>query len=178
MKLTITGRKVVVTDAIREKIEKKIGKLEKLFRDEPDVHVTLNVVKDAQSIEVTIFAAGIIYRAEDTDYDLYAAIDRVVDIIERQMRKHKTHLSKKLRKGVGETPFNSSYFDIEGTDDVEEFRVVKTKKFSFKPMSIEEAILQMNMLGHQFFVFSNADTDVMSIVYKRKDGNYALIEEE
>ena len=178
MKFTITGRKVTVTDPIRDRIEKKLSKLEKFFKEEPDVQATVSTAKDRQTIEVTIFAAGIIYRAEDTDQDLYVAIDRVVDIIERQMRRHKTQLSKKLRQSALDTPFDSVFFGSDEPEDVKEFNVVKTKKFSFKPMNVEEAILQMNMLGHQFFVFNNSDSDVMSIVYKRKDGNYALIEEE
>jgi len=178
MKFTLTGRKIAITPAITERIEKKIGKLERLFKDEPVVNVTLSVEKDRQTIEVTIFSTGIIYRAQDTDSDLYVAIDRVVDVLERQMRKHKTHLSKKLRQGAFDSPFESAFFDNQEPEDVAEFKLVKTKKFSFNPMSVEEAILQMNMLGHQFFVFSNADTAVMSVVYKRKDGNYALIEQE
>jgi len=178
MKFTLTGRKIVVTPAIAERIEKKIGKLERLFKDEPVVNVTLSVEKERQTIEVTIFSIGIIYRAQDTDQDLYVAIDRVVDVIERQMRKHKTHLSKKLRQGAFDMPFESEFFSNQEPEDVTEFKVVKTKKFTFNPMSVEEAILQMNMLGHQFFVFSNAETAVMSVVYKRKDGNYALIEQE
>ena len=177
MKFTMTGRKMEVTDSIRARVERKLGKLDKFFRDEPDVQVTFSAVKDRQTVEVTIFSTGIIYRAEDTDADLYVAIDRVVDIIERQMRKHKTHLEKKLKKGALDEPFVSEYFTAE-QPEVAEFKIVKTKRFSFNPMSVEEAILQMNMIGHQFFVFSNADTDVMSVVYKRKDGNYALIEQE
>ncbi len=176
MNFIITGRKVDVTDGIRDRIHKRLGKLEKYFKDEPEVRVTLSVSKDRQTIEVTIFSKGVIYRAEETDADLYAAIDKVVDVIERQMRRHKTHLEKKLKKEALESPYEGIEPLVKDVDEESEFKVVKVKKFAFKPMSVEEAILQMNLLGHTFFVFDNSENDAISIVYKRKDGNYALIE--
>ncbi len=178
MNFIITGRKVDVTDGIRDRIHKRLGKLEKYFKDEPEVRVTLSVSKDRQTIEVTIFSKGVIYRAEETDADLYVAIDKVVDVIERQMRRHKTHLEKKLKKEALDAPYEGFEPLAKDIDEEAEFKVVKVKKFAFKPMSVEEAILQMNLLGHTFFVFDNSENDAISIVYKRKDGNYALIERE
>lgn len=177
MKFKITGRKIEVTEGMKERIYKKLGKLEKFFKDDPVVQVTVSVNKERQTVEVTIFSTGVIYRAEETDFDLYTAIDKVVDVIERQMRKHKTHLEKKLRQDSLDAPFESIFPEVEEPEE-EEFKVVKVKKFAFKPMSTEEAILQMNLLGHQFFVFNNAESEAMSIVYKRKDGNYGLIEQQ
>lgn len=174
MNYIITGRKVEVTDGLRERVYKRLGKLEKYFKDEPEVRVTLTAIKDRHTVEVTIFSTGVMYRAEETDTDMYAAIDKIVDVIERQLRRHKTHLEKKLKKGA----FDTSVAIDENVEEEKEFKVVKVKRFSFKPMSVEEAILQMNLLGHEFFVFNNAEDDATCIVYKRKDGNYAMIVEE
>lgn len=174
MKFIITGKKIEVTDCIKDKIYKKLGRLEKFFKDEPQVKVTVSAVKDRHTIEVTIFSKGVIYRAEETDTDLYVCIDRIVDIIERQMRKHKTHLEKKLKKEAFDAPYENSSLTVTEEED---YKVVKVKKFAFKPMDVEEAILQMNMLGHEFFVFNNADGGDICVVYKRKDGNYGLIEQ-
>ncbi len=178
MNFIITGRKVDVTDGLRDRIHKRLGKLEKYFKDDPDVRVTLSVSKDRHTIEVTIFSTGVIYRAEETNTDMYAAIDTVVDVIERQMRRHKTHLEKKLRKEAFDIPYAAPDVSEPDIAEEKEFKVVKVKKFAFKPMSVEEAILQMNLLGHEFFVFDNSENDAISIVYKRKDGNYALIERD
>lgn len=176
MNYNITGRKVEVTEGLRDRIHKRLDKLERYFKDDPEVRVTLSAAKSRQTVEVTIFSTGVIYRAEETDSDMYAAIDKVVDVIERQMRRHKTHLEKKLKKEAFEVPYVALEENEPDVQEEEEFKIVKVKKFTFKPMSVEEAILQMNLLGHQFFVFDNAETDAVSIVYKRKDGNYALIE--
>lgn len=178
MKFIFTGRKVEVTDGMKDRVYKRLGKLEKYFKDDPEVRVTFGISKERQSIEVTIFSTGVIYRAEETDYDLYAAIDRVIDVIERQMRKHKTHLEKKLKKEAFDAPYVGLDESAGEPEENKEFKVVKVKRFSFKPMTVEEAILQMELLGHTFFVFDNAEEDALSIVYKRKDGNYALIVED
>lgn len=172
MKFIITGKKIEVTEGIKDKIYKKLGKLEKFFKDEPQVKVTVSAVKDRHTIEVTIFSKGVMFRAEETDVDLYACIDTIVDVIERQMRRHKTHLEKKLKKEAFDVPYEAPVPVEE-----KEYNVVKVKKFAFKPMDVEEAILQMNMLGHEFFVFNNAESGDINIVYKRKDGNYGLIEQ-
>ncbi len=175
MKFIITGKKIDVTDGIKDKLYKKLGRLEKFFKDEPKVNVTVSAVKDRHTIEVTIFSKGVIYRAEETDTDLYACIDRITDVIERQMRRHKTHLEKKLKKEAFDVPYVSE--NKPAVAEEKEYKVVKVKKFAFKPMDAEEAILQMNMLGHEFFVFNNAETGEINVVYKRKDGNYGLIEQ-
>ena len=171
MKITTTGRKIDITAGLKGYIEKKLTKLDKFFSDETSAQATLSVQKDDHIIEVTIYHEGMIFRAEVRDGDMYAAIDRVVDVLERQIRKQKTRLEKKLRAGAfDDLP---SDFKYEGET---EFKVVKTKKYEAKPMSVEEAILQMNLLGHEFYVFSNADTNDKEVVYKRKDGKYGLIE--
>ncbi len=173
MKVNITGRKIDISAGMRSFAEKKLMKLDKFFDDAADAQVTLSVEKGRQTAELTIFYGGFVYRAEDTTEDMYASIDRAIDLIERQIRKNKTRLEKKLRDGA----FTAAV--PESTDAEEkEFKIVKSKKHALKPMSPEEAILQMNLLGHEFFVFNNDETDKIDIVYKRKDGNYGLIEAE
>ena len=174
MKITITGRKIELTDSLREVTEKKIAKLSKFFSDDAEANVTLSVEKDRQTVEATIFHGGMIYRAEETSTDMYAAIDRVVDVIERQIRKNKTRLEKKLRASAFE---KAADFD-DSFEEEKEFNIVRTKRYSLKPMSPEEAILQMNLLGHEFYLFKNAETNGNNLVYKRKNGNYGLIEIE
>lgn len=171
MKMKFTGRKIDVTEGLKSYTTAKLSKLDKFFGAEAEADVTLSVQKDDHIIEVTIYHNGMIYRAEVSDSDMYAAIDRVEDVLERQIRKQKTRLEKKLKSGA----FN----DLEPFGDIEEeteFKIVKTKRYENKPMSVEEAILQMNLLGHTFYIFNNAETMDKNVVYKRKDGNYALIE--
>lgn len=173
MKIIITGRKIDISAGMKDFTEKKLGKLDKFFGEGAEAQVTLSVERDRQTAELTIYYDGFVYRAEDTSEDMYASIDRTTDLIERQIRKNKTRLEKKLRGGA---------FDASVTAEPEaeeaEFKIVKSKKHAIKPMSPEEAILQMNLLGHTFFVFHNDETDKIDIVYKRKDGNYGLIEAE
>ncbi|MBE7063050.1 MAG: ribosome-associated translation inhibitor RaiA [Clostridia bacterium] len=172
MKVNITGRKIDISAGIRSFTEKKLLKLDKFFDDAADAQVTLSVEKERQTAELTIYYGGFVYRAEDTSEDMYASIDRAIDLIERQIRKNKTRLEKKLRDGA----FTAAP-EMSDTEE-KEFKIVKSKKHALKPMSPEEAILQMNLLGHEFFVFHNDETDKIDIVYKRKDGNYGLIEAE
>lgn len=176
MKFTIIGRKIEVTPTIREYVEKKLSKLDKFFKDESEARVVLGTIKDNEYIEASIYASGMIYRAEVSDNDIMAAIDKIVDVIERQIRKNKTRLAKKLKKDstLDNTLLSGSSY-TEG-EDKKEFEVVKTKRFIIKPMSVEEAILQMNLLGHSFFIFKNMDSNEVNIVYKRKDKKYAVIE--
>ena len=171
MKITTTGRKLNITEGLRGYVDKKISKLQKYFQDITEAQVTLSVQKDYHTVEVTIYHEGMIFRAELTDRDMYAAIDKVVDVLERQIRKQKTKLEKKLREGAFSDPVT---FDDYGEE--EEFKIVKIKKYKDKPMSPEEAILQMNLLGHEFYIFTNDETNDKEVVYKRKDGNYGLIE--
>ncbi len=170
MTIKITGRRIEVTEGLKSYIEKKISKLERYFGESATANVTISVEKDRHIIEVTIFHDGMIFRAEVSNDDMYAAVDKVEDVLERQIRRQRTRLEKRLRK--------DAFADVKPTEFPEEteFKVVKTKVYSAKPMSVDEAILQMNLLGHAFYIFSNAETEDKNVVYKRKDGNYGLIE--
>lgn len=175
MNYNIRGENIEVTQPIREYIEKKIGKLNKYFDTPPtsDVHVNLSVYNEEQQIEVTIPMTNLLLRAEEQHNDLYAAIDLVVDKLERQIRKHKTKVNRKFRqKGLDAFVFKED----DDEKDQDEIEIVRTKRFNLKPMDSEEAILQMDMLGHNFFVFTNAETNDTNVVYRRKDGKYGLIE--
>lgn len=179
MKYNVRGENIEVTPAIREYVEKKISKLERYFTETPDanVHVNLKTYNDKKSkVEVTIPMSGLVLRAEELHDDMYAAIDLITDKLERQIRKHKTKVNRKFRE-KGHVPFTS--FEGNGAPVIEEeneLEVVRQKSFDLKPMDSEEAILQMNMLGHNFYVFTNAETNLTNVVYKRKDGRYGLIE--
>ena len=173
MKVIIRGDKLEVTDAINDYIEKKIGKLQKYFDSSLDIEAKVLVKNNNKNkkIEVTIPSKKLILRAEDSHEDLYAAIDLVSEKLERQIRKNKTRMRKKSNEKLVEG-FN---VDFDGYDEELE-TIVKRKKIDMKPMSEEEAILQMDMLGHNFFIFKNDIDNNINIVYKRKDGNYGLIE--
>jgi len=181
MKYNIRGENIEVTPALREYVEKKISKLERHFENTEsiNVHVNMKVYSDkGAKIEVTIPIPQLVLRAEERHEDMYAAIDLVSDKLERQIRKHKTRVNRKLRDKEAKYMFaltnNGAAASVE--DYEEEFELVRTKHFSLKPMDSEEAILQMNMLGHNFFIFTNAETNRTNIVYRRKDGRYGLIE--
>ncbi|SCG81957.1 putative protein SH2139 [Proteiniborus sp. DW1] len=176
MKITISGKNMAVTDALREVTEKKLSKLDKYFFEDVPVDVTLSVEKNRQIIEVTIPFSGAIIRAEESTEDMYQSIDKVVDILERQIRKHKTKLQKK-NKGFETIRFENVQALPVG-ENGKESSIVRTKRFAMKPMDAEEAVLQMELLRHAFYVFRNAETDEVNVVYKRKDGNYGLIEPE
>ena len=176
MKFNIIGRRYDLTDKIKDYVEKKLSKLDKFFKDESEARVVIGTIKDNDYIEATIYAGGMMYRAEASDREILAAIDKIVDVIERQIRKNKTRLEKKIKRDATlDNMLISGNTYTEG-EETKEFEIVKTKRFIVKPMSSEEAILQMNLLGHNFFVFKNQETDEMNIVYKRKDGKYAIIE--
>ena len=176
MKFNVIGRKYTVRDNVKEYVEKKLSKLDKFFKDEPSARVVMGTIKDNEYIEVQINSGGMIFRAEVEDSEILAAIDRSVDIIERQIRKNKTRLAKRLRENSLDDIQLISGASFVDDDEKSEFEIVKRKRFAVKPMSAEEAILQMNLLGHSFFVFKNIDTNEMNVVYTRKDGKYALIE--
>ncbi|MDD6484729.1 MAG: ribosome-associated translation inhibitor RaiA [Clostridiales bacterium] len=176
MKFTIIGRKINVTDKMKDYVEKKLSKLDKFFREESEARVVLGTIKDNEYIEATVYASGMIYRAEASDREVFAAIDKIVDVIERQIRRNKTRLEKKIKKDALAAPTLISGDDYNDGEDSGEFEIVKKKRFNIKPMSVEEAILQMNLLGHSFFIFKNMDTEETNIVYKRKDKKYAVIE--
>ena len=159
-------------------VEKKISKLEKYFGPNVESRATLSVQKNRQRVEVTIPFNGVILRGEEVTDDMYKSIDLVEEKLVRQIRKQRTKLSRKNNSGSLRYPeFNSLEFKNEDTDE-DTSRIVKTKSFNVKPMSADEAVLQMELLGHSFFVYQDADTNNVSVVYKRKDGNYGLIEPE
>lgn len=175
MKLNFTGKNMEVTEALRDITSKKLGKLEKYFQEDIQGDVVFSTEKNRKIIEVTINLPGTILRAEESSDDMYIAIDSAVDVLERQIRKHKTKLQRRYNNGE-----TIRFENIAPLEEKEEDgpKVVKTKRFDMKPMSVEEAILQMELLRHNFFVFLNADTDDLNVLYKRKDGNYGLIEPE
>lgn len=174
MRITVTGKNIEITNALKNVVEKKLEKLDKYFNPDVEAHATLSVQKTRQIIEITIPFNGVILRGEESNEDMYASIDIVVDKLERQIRKQKTKLQ---RRNHGDSLRFQSIPDIEERN-YQEARIVKTKKFAIKPMSEEEAVLQMELLGHNFFVYESADSGEVNVVYKRKDGNYGLIEPE
>jgi putative sigma-54 modulation protein len=182
MNNNIRGENIEVTPAIRDYVEKKIKKLERYFSHAPDanVHVNLKVYPDKTSkVEVTIPLPHLVLRAEERHEDMYAAIDLITDKLERQIRKHKTKVNRKLREKGSPKELFTNVDDVSANHQEKEedkLEVVRTKQFDLKPMDSEEAILQMNLLGHNFFVYTDAETNQTNIVYRRKDGKYGLIE--
>lgn len=175
MKFTFTEKKYQADGEIRAYAEKKIGKLEKFFRNESDAFVTLSYERGRYSAEVTIKNNGMFYRVSETTSDMHASIDSAVAAIERQIRKNKTRLEKRLREGAFEKEVAAA--PTEEIEEDNEFDIVRTKKFSIKPMTVEEAVLQMNLLEHEFYVFKNSEDDEnFAVVYARKNGGYGLIE--
>ena len=173
MKYNIRGEKLVITDAIRDYAEEKLGKLDKYFKnDDITANVLAKVRGNSQIVEVTIPTSKFILRSEEEHDDLYAAIDLVTDKLERQIRKNKTRLNRNVKESVKE--FNFDY-ELPVEEEAKE-AVVKRKKLEMKPMSEEEAIIEMDLLGHSFFVYKDMDTDSINVLYKRKDGDYGLIE--
>lgn len=180
MRYNIRGENVEVTGAIKNYVEKKVSKLERYFETPPtsDVNVNLSVYNEEQKIEVTIPMTNLLLRAEEKHTDLYAAIDLVVDKLERQIRKHKTKINRKSRQqGAAKHIFAEMEKNNRAQAvDEESLDIVRTKRFNLKPMDSEEAVLQMDMLGHDFFVFTNANSGNTNVVYRRHDGKYGLIE--
>lgn len=177
MKYNLRGHNIEVTPSLREYVEKKLSRVERYFDEVPatDVQVTLRVLKSDQTVEVTLPLNGMILRAEETSEDMYASVDLVVEKLERQIRKYKTRVNKRFENQGVRAFFKEMASNPTETQEEDDFTVVKTKNFAVKPMMVEEAILQMNMIGHSFFVFLNADEDAVNVVYKRNDGKYALI---
>ena len=173
MKYNIRGDKMVITDAIKDYAETKLGKLDKYFKEDGiTANVLARVRGNSQIVEVTIPTSKFILRSEEENEDLYAAIDLVTDKLERQIRKNKTRLNKNIKENIKE--FNFDY-ELEKDEEADE-KIVKRKNIEMKPMDEEEAILEMELLGHSFFVYKDMDTNKVCVVYKRKDGNYGLIE--
>lgn len=175
MKFTILGRNIEVTEGLRTAVEDKIGKLEKYFSPETTAMVTLSVERERQKIEVTIPVKGSIIRAEQTSSDMYVSIDLVEEIIERQLKKYKNKIIDRQQSG-GDF-FNQEFLEKDYDED-DSVKIVRTKKFDVKPMDPEEACIQMELLGHSFFVFYNSETNQVNVVYKRKGNTYGLIEPE
>ena len=174
MKFIITGRNIDVTPGLRSAVEDKIGKLEKYFTPDTEVHVTLSVEKDRQKIEVTIPVKGTVIRSEQISSDMYVSIDLVEEIIERQLKKYKNKL---IERQQGSHYLKPEFMEKDYAED-DEIKIVRTKKFDIKPMYAEDACIQMELTGHNFFVFCNAETDQVNVVYKRKGNTYGLIEPE
>lgn len=175
MNFIISGKNIDVTTGLRSAIEQKLGKLERYFTPDTDIFVTLSVEKGRQKIEVTIPVMGTIIRSEQVSDDMYVSIDLVEEVIERQLRKFKNKLIAKHQEGGH---FKAAFSEIEDVENEDEIKIIRTKRFGIKPMFPEDACVQMELLGHNFFVFCNAETDEVNVVYKRKDGAYGLIEPE
>jgi putative sigma-54 modulation protein len=177
MRITVSGKNMEITDALRSTVEKKFSKLERYFNPEVEAHVRFRVEKNKsvskikEIIEVTIPFNGVILRGEEANEDMYTSIDLVIDKLERQIRRQKTRLEDRNR---GDS-LRYQYITELVEEPRDELKIVKTKRFAVKPMSSEEAVLQMELLGHSFFVFKDADSEEVNVVYKRKDGNYGLI---
>ena len=173
MRFVISGKNIDVTEGLRSAVTDKLGKLERYFTPDTEVHVTLSVEKERQKIEVTIPVKGTVIRSEQVSNDMYVSIDLVDEVIERQLRKYK---NKIVQREQGGGSFRQEFIDKEVED--EEVRIIRTKQFDMKPMYPEDACVQMEMLGHSFYVFVNAETEQINVVYKRKGNTYGLIEPE
>ncbi|ACV64665.1 sigma 54 modulation protein/ribosomal protein S30EA [Desulfofarcimen acetoxidans DSM 771] len=176
MDVQVRGRNIQVTPALKDYVEKRLSKMDK-FADNyhfGEAQVTMKVEKESHRVEVTIPVNGMILRGEETTGDMYSSIDLVVEKLEKQINRFKGKLSRRGRALNG-VPYVS---ETQAAVDDDAPKILRNKRFNMKPMSVEEAVLQMNLLGHSFFVFSNADSDRANVVYKRKDGNYGLIEPE
>ena len=175
MNLIISGKNLDITEGLKAAVEEKIGKLERYFTDSTEVFITLSVEKGRQQkIEVTMPMQGNIVRAEQASSDMYVSIDLVEEIISRQLRKYKNKLIEKKQAAIN---FNKEFIDEEVVEE-EQIQIIRSKKFAMKPMDPEEACVQMELLGHSFFVFRNSDTEEVNVVYKRKDNTYGIIEPE
>lgn len=176
MRITITGRNIELTEGIKVAVEDKLSKLEKYFTPDTDVFVTLSVEKERQKIEVTIPVKGHVVRSEQVSSDMYVSIDLVEEVIEKQLKKYRTKLTSKKTGSVEN--FSQAFVETDEDLDDEEIKIVRSKKFGMKPMYPEDACIQMELSGHDFFVFRNAETDEVNVVYKRKGNTYGLIEPE
>ena len=174
MRYTISGKNINITPGLKDAVESKLGKLERYFSPDTEVQVTLSVENGRQKIEVTIPVKGSIIRAEQDSSDMYVSVDLVEEIIERQIKKYKTKIVDKKQSALA---FSEAFLQEEAEQE-ETVNIVKTKRFAMKPMDAEEACVQMELLGHNFFMFLNADTNEVNVVYKRKGNSYGLIEPE
>jgi putative sigma-54 modulation protein len=174
MKFIISGKNIDVTEGLRSAVQDKLGKLERYFTTDTEIIVTLSVEKERQKVEVTIPVKGNIIRSEQVSNDMYVSIDLVEEVIERQLRKYKNKIIQKEQEAGN---FQKEFIEKDFEDDGE-VKIIRTKRFGFKPMYPEDACVQMELLGHNFFVFQNAETEEVNVVYKRKNNTYGLIEPE
>lgn len=174
MRFTISGKNIEVTEGMKSAVTDKLGKLERYFTPETEIIVTMSVEKERQKIEVTIPVKGNIIRSEQVSNDMYVSIDLVEEVIERQLRKYKTKIVEKQQEGGN---FKKEFLEKE-SEPLDEVKIIRTKHFGIKPMYPEDACVQMELLGHNFYVFCNAETDAVNVVYKRKGNTYGLIEPE
>lgn len=175
MNINVRSKQMKMTDALKDYVEKRVRKLEKFSDDFLDIQVMLSVEKERQKVEVTAPLNGFILRGEEETDNMYSSIDLVVDKLERQMEKYRKRIGKNRVKGAKEEP---SYLMEEDEELTGKDNIVKNKKFSANLMSVEEAVMQMNLIGHNFFVFANSDTEQINVVYRRKHGGYGLLEPE
>ena len=176
MRIKITGRNIELTEGLKAAVEDKLNKLEKYFTPDTEVNVTLSVEKERQKVEVTIPMKGSYIRSEQVSSDMYVSIDLVEEVIERQLKKYRTKLVTKQQNAAA--VFKQDFLDEKSEDD-EEIKIIRTKKFDMKPMYPEDACVEMELLGHDFYVFKNIDKDgKISVLYRRKNNDYGLIEEE
>ena len=172
MKITYTERKVNLRDNFKQRVEKKLAKFDKIFSDEAQAFVVVTVDKSSQTVEITIRDRSMVYRAEKTMPEMNDAVDKCIDVLGRQLRKNKSKLEKRLRQGSLEELVAP---EEEPVIEEEDYTIVRTKKIPVKPISVDEAILQMNMVGHKFYMFTNAETSEVNVVYLRDDGKYGLL---
>lgn len=176
MKITYTARKVNLRENFKDRVEKKLVKFEKLFSDDAVANVVVTLEKNRQTVEITIRDNGMVYRVESTMPEMNDALDKVTDMLMRQIRKNKTKLAKKIKSGsIDDFVMQTAPEEPDETED-DEYKVVRKKQVLIKPISIDEAILEMNMVNHNFFMFINAETDEVNVVYKRADGGYGVLE--
>ncbi|HWP95358.1 MAG TPA: ribosome-associated translation inhibitor RaiA [Syntrophomonadaceae bacterium] len=177
MKFEIRGKNIEVTEALKDYTTKRLSKLEKYLEDVKGIQVALSLEGDRHKVEVTIPLNGVILRGEEAASDMYSSIDMVEEKLEKQIEKYKTKLYKHHRgAGLKRALTDEIQRELDKNDSVEKFKILRTKRFALKPMDEEEAIMQMNLLGHSFFVFFNAQSDEVNVVYRRKDGYFGLIE--
>lgn len=178
MKFIIRGKNIEVTDALKQYTEEKIGKIEKYFDDVPPIEarISLEVEKERHIVEVTVYIDGLIIRGEEVTGDMYASIDGVIEKLERQIHKYKTRINRKIKEEKRELKADLAEADFLDETDDDEPKIVRTKRFAMKPMDAEEAVMQMELLDHDFFVFFNSASQEVNVVYKRNAGDYGLIE--
>ena len=178
MKITITGKQIGLTDALKARVEDRFSKLDRYFYKDTEAFVTLSVQREDQVVEATIHSGSLLLRVEETTTDMYTSIDNAVDILERQLRRNKTRLEKKMKKEYVENVAFDKILDYpeNSTEPEGDIKIVRSKKIESKPMTPEEAVLQMELIGHNFFIFTNGETGEANVVYRRKKGDYGLIE--